>query len=583
MSNKRNPLFTIAITLIYIAAVLYYILSLGIEYYTGEARANSRYTELSREVNRNLNVNQPGTESFTNALLHSLGNMQDIAALQLLYDGQVFFSYPADPTKTAAGTSPLVIRRTDSLNAKDGAPVKLTAAIYKLRPTSIFYKGRIAFFAILGATIACIIYLIYLYMYSSVYSDDDDLQEETYNDLRPLSDDSIEEEGFIQEDEREEEPAPFFEENPFTGEKAGRMDEKEESAPALPQDNFADVDENPDLDFFEEKEDDALDPDIANFEYENEKAKDEATLVQDSGETRDRWYRENESGEKDIEKDLIEEKASEYAAESSPIEYDVTDVLPDEDEDQTIAAGDASYTEKFEEPDLDDVSFDDDFVNDDLSDLDELEAESLVAQEAETEEKPQPAIRTDVEDLSIKHQAEDNKPHGLFSPVTGFGWEAYMIPRLDSELVRAASDEKDLALITVRIKDIDWNTPTAKNIANLIIQFVKFKDLAFEYKKDGCTAIFQNMNIDKAIKAAEELHTQIVTELSKASLYNHTAIGISSRSLRLISGARLANESEQALEHALEDKESPIIAFKVNPEKYRNYLASEAAKLKGAE
>ena len=43
----------------------------------------------------------------------------------------------------------------------------------------------------------------------------------------------------------------------------------------------------------------------------------------------------------------------------------------------------------------------------------------------------------------------------------------------------------------------------------------------------------------------------------------------------------LANESEQALEHALEDKESPIVAFKVNPEKYRNYLASEAAKLKG--
>ena len=562
MSNKRNPLFTIAITLIYIAAVSYYILSLGIEYYTGAARANSRYTELSREVNRNLNVNQPGTESFTNALLHSLGNMQDIAGLQLLYDGQVFFSYPADPTKTAAGTSPLVIRRTDSLNAKDGAPVKLTAAIYRLRPTSIFYKGRIAFFAILGATIACIIYLIYLYMYSSVYSEDDDLDEESYNDLRPLSDDSISEdslerEGFMQEESKEEEPDPFFEENPFTGEKAnGIRDEGSSEETLTPEDFERDA-----------TAEEALDPDIASFEYENEKAKEDDIFEEGNEETRDYWYKEEESPEKD----LIEEKANEYAAEEAPVEYDVTDVLPEESEDQTLAAGEAAYTEHFEEPDVDDISFDDDFMNKEF----EESTEPTVDPEIHS------AIRTDVEDLAVKHKAESNRPQGLFSPTTGFGWEAYMIPRLDSELVRAASDEKDLALVTIRIKDIDWNTDAAKKIAEIILQFVKFKDLAFEYKKDGCTAIFQNMNIDKALKAAEELHTQIVTELSKSSLYNQTAIGISSRSLRLISGARLANESEQALEHALEDKESPIVAFKVNPEKYRNYLASEAAKLKG--
>ncbi|MBR4387075.1 MAG: hypothetical protein IKP51_11200 [Treponema sp.] len=567
MSNKRNPLFTIAITLIYIAAVLYYILSLGIEYYTGDARATNRFTELTREVNRNLNVNQPGTESFTNALLHSLGNMQDIAAVQLQYDGQVFFSYPKDPTKAVSGKSSLVIPNTATLNAKDGAPVLFNIAIYKLRPSSIFFKGRIAFFVILGATIACIIYLIYLYMYSSVYSDDDDddLNGETYNDLRPLSDDSIEQENFMQEEvKEEEEPAPFFEENPFTGEKAneayGERDSEQENT-------------EPDLNFFEEKDEEALDPDIANFEYENERAKNDDITLQDTEVTNEQWYKEEDSAEKD----LIEEKASEYVQEAPPVEYDVTDVLPDESEDQTVAAGDAVYTDHFEEPELDDVSFDDDFINADLSDLDELEAETKAA----AEQKPQPAIRTDVEDLSIKHKAEDNRPHGLFSPVTGFGWEAYMIPRLDSELIRAASDEKDLALLTIKIKDIDWNTPAAKKVADIILQFVKFKDLAFEHKKDGCTAIFQNMNIDTAIKTAEELHTQIITELSKSSMYNQTAIGISSRSLRLISGARLANESEQALEHALEDKESPIIAFKVNPEKYRNYLASEAAKLKG--
>ncbi|MBP5748809.1 MAG: hypothetical protein J6W63_10655, partial [Treponema sp.] len=314
-------------------------------------------------------------------------------------------------------------------------------------------------------------------------------------------------------------------------------------------------------------EEESLDPDIASFEYENEKAKEDDIFEEGSEETRDYWYKDEESPEKD----LIEEKANEYASQEAPVEYDVTDVLTEESEDQTLAAEDSAYTEHFEEPDVDDISFDDDFMN---KEFDES-TEPTVDPEIHS------AIRTDVEDLAVKHKAESNRPQGLFSPTTGFGWEAYMIPRLDSELVRAASDEKDLALVTIRIKDIDWNTDAAKKIAEIILQFVKFKDLAFEYKKDGCTAIFQNMNIDKALKAAEELHTQIVTELSKSSLYNQTAIGISSRSLRLISGARLANESEQALEHALEDKESPIVAFKVNPEKYRNYLASEAAKLQG--
>jgi len=403
-------------------------------------------------------------------------------------------------------------------------------------------------------------------MYSSVYSDEDDYHDDNYNELRPLSDDSImEEDNFMQEVEenKEEEPAPFFEENPFTGEKAKQLND-DDSAQTVSSDQFEDNIADSDFNFDDESDDNSLDPDIANFEYANEGENADAETALDDAETRDYWYKEDES----VEKDLIEEKASEYAEEEANIDHDIADTLSAEEEDQTIAAEESAYTENFEEPDVDDISFDDDFANNQFE-------EDL--QQADD----QPSIKTDVENLSIKHKAEANRPQGLFSPITGFGWEAYMIPRLDSELVRAASDEKDLALLTIRIKDIDWNTPTAKKITEIILQFVKFKDLAFEYKKDGCTAIFQNMDIDKAIKIAEELHTQIITELSKAALYNNTAIGISTRSLRLISGARLANESEQALEHALEDKESPIIAFKVNPEKYRNYLASEAAKLSG--
>ena len=51
MSNKRNPLFTIAITLIYIAAVLYYILSiistnLFVKYFTNKFGAGVQAEDM---------------------------------------------------------------------------------------------------------------------------------------------------------------------------------------------------------------------------------------------------------------------------------------------------------------------------------------------------------------------------------------------------------------------------------------------------------------------------------------------------------------------------------------------------------
>ena len=152
-----------------------------------------------------------------------------------------------------------------------------------------------------------------------------------------------------------------------------------------------------------------------------------------------------------------------------------------------------------------------------------------------------------------------------------------MQTRLDSELVRAASSEQDLTLMVIRIANIDWTTEVAKQISSHIIETVKFADFVFNYKEDGCTAIFQGMDLNQALEEAENLHTDIIAMLAKYGMYNTVNIGLSARSLRLISASRLANEAEQALSHAVSDRESPIVAFKVNPEKYRTFLASENA------
>ena len=173
------------------------------------------------------------------------------------------------------------------------------------------------------------------------------------------------------------------------------------------------------------------------------------------------------------------------------------------------------------------------------------------------------------DELSIK----PSEQQGLFSPASGFGWEAYLDARLGSELVRAASSEQDLSLAIIRIPGMTKESDYYGNVCQKILDFFQFKDFIFEFKEDGFAVIVQGKDVDQALSSAEVLHADICGTLSKAGQNIKPMIGISSRSLRLISAERLKNEAEQALLHAAEDPSSPIIAFRVNPEKYRKYIS----------
>ncbi len=170
-------------------------------------------------------------------------------------------------------------------------------------------------------------------------------------------------------------------------------------------------------------------------------------------------------------------------------------------------------------------------------------------------------------------------PAGLYSDKTGFCWESYMIPRLDNELSRAAASNQDLSFFAIKISDINWETEEGKELAKSISETINFPDCIFESGVDGCTAIMPNVRIDESLATADALYSNITDILDRYdNADNHSiGIGISARSLRIISGERLSNEASEALNHALQDKESPIVAFKVNPQKYRNFLAAQAA------
>ena len=210
-------------------------------------------------------------------------------------------------------------------------------------------------------------------------------------------------------------------------------------------------------------------------------------------------------------------------------------------------------------------------------------------EEAAAKEKEDTADNVDADDLdgsdTVKavpaqeaayHEAQtaaDSK-RDFFSPVTGFGWEQNFKLRLDSELVRAASSELDLSLFIIKIMGLKFTDTAASAICEYLLEEFQFRDMIFEFGEDGFAVIKTDMSIEQAENLAGLIHTKLSQLIagydSKSALACY--IGISSRSIRMLSAERLIMEAKEALNDSIEDKDSPITGFHVDIEKYREFL-----------
>lgn len=173
----------------------------------------------------------------------------------------------------------------------------------------------------------------------------------------------------------------------------------------------------------------------------------------------------------------------------------------------------------------------------------------------------------EVKPAEIKNE-QTNDPAGLFNPDTGIGWESYLLTRLENEIDRATASEIDLSVFVIQLKNIKKDSSEFKNVCNYLALQFQFKDLLFEYKEDCIVAIKISMDVDSAITFADKLYTDTCNILNSKDCF----IGISSRSIRMVTGKRILLEADQALEHAHEDADSPIIAFRVDTDKYRHLM-----------
>ena len=176
------------------------------------------------------------------------------------------------------------------------------------------------------------------------------------------------------------------------------------------------------------------------------------------------------------------------------------------------------------------------------------------------------------EEISVEKDV-DNEAKDLFSSKTGFSNESQLGPRLETELIHAASEEQDLALLLIKIPGINFESPVIKDLTKYLLNENLFRNLIFDFKEDGFAIIRKSMTIDEAETYADKVAKDITEILESENLKCY--IGISSRSIRMLSNERLIKEAESALNHSLEDESSQITAFHVDIEKYREFLRNK--------
>jgi hypothetical protein len=177
-------------------------------------------------------------------------------------------------------------------------------------------------------------------------------------------------------------------------------------------------------------------------------------------------------------------------------------------------------------------------------------------------------------DSSVSIDTGEEQPTGLYTPGGNIGWESYTHDRLASELHRCASFEQDLTFLITELSKTESGF-LYHQFTKEAVNYFGLRDLIFEKGERGISIIIPNANLEECIRKAGEFRSRSLAKLPDSFKGRDAlCIGLSSRSGRLIEAERLTLEASRALEKAQDDPVSHVVAFKSDPEKYREYIKS---------
>ncbi len=541
MKRKGITVAAVIISCIFIVTIGAFVIGLYSDYVNGSKSADKRFDKLSSETAAASGIFPYASKEFLNKFNRAVGSPEIYKSVTLEANGKEIYSYPAEKIQS---TSIFVKTRSAKITGSDGTSLVLTCSIYAVTPALIYQKARITFIIILAGTLTAGILLLYLYLSDSTatkegednsaykaggmpspavsnYSSKDDLEMEFHNLDSSTAAAQEAYESTIESDESQ------------ADDRLDDIDFENESDSIFPE-----VEETVEIEASEEIPDSILEEEV---QEDAESTADETVAVQDE---QIDYYKLEGAYSSHQENAVIESETIEGQPEQT--EITATPDVARQEQEPAVQTAPQNEAGTVEEPQIVPVN---ESVN------------SLIA-------------NSNV-DLDSGNEVFNESERQFYSTETGFGSEIDLQPKLEKEISLSASNEQDLALFMIKLPSIERKSEAFIKICRLLSSVFQLNDMIFELEQDGFAIIDQNKDIEKALENADLIYAELVAILNQYGLNIKPLIGISSRSLRLISADRIITEAKQALIHAEEDRESPIVAFRVNPDKYRDYISNK--------
>lgn len=196
MKDRFTAIYASAAAAVFILSMALFGYSIGSEYSRGEERTARRFEHLKDTLAATYSGGKPERISA------AAGNLDDFAFLRVTENGTVVFLYP--PEGAGAQESEMISTGTAEFTA-DGKNCTVTAALYRLRPATVFRAARSAFIVIAAVTAVTILILIYIYSKERAYLPSSAGQGGT-DDVSAPEDDDMQDDEDRKQDERESRP-----------------------------------------------------------------------------------------------------------------------------------------------------------------------------------------------------------------------------------------------------------------------------------------------------------------------------------------------------------------------------------------
>lgn len=130
---------------------------------------------------------------------------------------------------------------------------------------------------------------------------------------------------------------------------------------------------------------------------------------------------------------------------------------------------------------------------------------------------------------------------------------------------------KEVSLTLIRLRGFKWGTEEADETTALVREHFGEASEVYRYGGETLAVVLNGVDLETTIADSESVLPAMEEKVGEGSAF----IGISAMSYRAIPADRLIVEAEGALARAESDPKSPIVAFKANPDRYKQEIGSE--------